>query len=208
MGRGSVRRRPRWQVVAAISAAVLAVAGVAWAAGLTVSSKSLGGATLATPTFYPTTLTIPTKGTVGRLERNDTITIIYNRVIQNSSICAGAPQGTSSANGFVFTLTNGGTGNDTLSIGGGTSCPALHFGSFLLGAANYTTGTINYTGSTIAITPAATTTTIVLTIGTGTNATTVNTATVIKYIPDPLITDTTAVAIGANTALTTSAVHF
>jgi hypothetical protein len=201
-------RRRRSTALFAVTAAVVCLAGVAWAAGLAVSSKPLGGATLTTPVLYPTTLTIPTRGTVGRLERNDTITVVYNRVLQNSSLCAGAPQGPSSASGFVFTLTNGGTGNDTLSIGGGTSCPGLHFGSFLLGSTGYTTGTIAYTGSTIAIAPGATTTTITLTIGTGTNATTVNAATVVKYVPDPLITDTTGVAIGTNTATTTASVHF
>ena len=204
-------RKQRWTAVAAVPAGVVAVAGVAWAASLAVSSKSLGAATLSTPTFYPTSVTTSnvSKGTVGRLERGDTITVVFNRVIQNSSICAGAPQGASTANGFVITLTNGGTGNDTLSVSGGTSCPAgLHFGSFILGSGGYTTTSITYTGSTVAVSPTATTTTITLTIGTGTNATTVGSATVLKYVPDPLITDTAAVAIGANAAASASAVQF
>jgi hypothetical protein len=197
--------------VAAATAAVVLGAGVAWATTLTVTSQDLGAATLTRPVFFPNSVVIANGGTAGRPDRFDTITIVFNKLVQLSSVCAGAPQSNSSASGFLFTLTDGGTGiNDTLSIGGGTSCPTLHFGSFTLGSPNYRTGTaITYPSSTIAITLGASTTTVVLTFGTAsTAATTVSTATIVKYTPDPVMTDTGAHAVGTSTSSTTSAVQF
>jgi hypothetical protein len=196
--------------VAAATAAIVLGAGAAWATNLTVTSQDIGSATLTAPVFFPDSVVTANHGTVGRPDRTDTITVTFNKVLLLSTVCAGAPQANSTAAGFLFTLTDGGAGvNDTLSIGGGTSCPALHFGSFLLGSPNYRTGTaITYPSSTIAITLAATTTTVVLTFGTASvNATTVSTATIVKYTPDPAITDTAARAVGTNTASTTSAVQ-
>jgi hypothetical protein len=207
-----MRLTRRWGAVAAVTAAVVVGSGVAWAANLAVSSSSLGGAALTTPAFYPSSMAITNvnKGTVGRIEKGDTMQVVFNRVIQNSSICAGAAQGTLSAAGFTFTLTNGGTGADTLTISGGTSCTALHFGSFQLGSGGYTASSISYTASTLAVAPGATTTTVTLTFGgTGsTNSATVSTATSVKYVPDPAMTDTGANAIGTNTTSTTSGVQF
>jgi hypothetical protein len=204
-----VARRSRAVTVAAVVAAALALAGVAWAASLTVTSKSLGGATLTTPAFYPSSLTIVNRGTAGRVDRNDTLTLVYNRVIQNSSLCAGVPQGTLTAAGLTFTLSNGGAGNDVLAIAGGSSCAALHFGSFLLGSTGYlASGSLTYTASGISVTATATTTTIVLTVGTGTASSAVNTASVVKYTPDPLMTDIASRSIGTNTATTASGVQF
>ena len=196
-------------VVAATVAAVFA-AGVAWATNLTVTSQKLGAATVTRPVFFPDSVVIANAATAGRPDKPDTITVTFNRQILLSTICAGTPQTTESAAGFLFT-TDGGTGiNDTLSIGGGTSCPTLHFGSFTLGSPNYNAGAaITYPSSTIAMTLGASTTTVVLTFGTAsTPATTVNTATIVKYTPDPAMTDTAANGVGTNTVSTTSAVQF
>jgi hypothetical protein len=199
----------RTVVVAATVAAVLG-ACVAWAKNLTVTSQKLGAATVTRPAFFPDSVVIANAATAGRPDKLDTITITFNRLILLSTICAGTPQTTESAAGFLFTLTNGGASNDILSIGGGTSCPALHFGSFTLGSPNYNAGVaITYPSSTIAMTLGASTTTVVLTLGTAsTAATTVSTATIVKYIPDPAMTDTAANGVGTNTVSTTSAVQF
>jgi hypothetical protein len=198
-------------VVAATVAAVLA-GGVAWATNLTVTSQKLGGAALTVPVFFPDSVATVNNGNfAGRPQKTDTITVTFNKVILLSTVCAGAPQSSSSASGFLFTLTDGGGAvNDSLSIGGGTSCPALHFGSFTLGSPSYVSGTaITFPSSTLAITLAASTTTVVLTFGTASaNPTTVSTATIVKYTPDAAMTDTAAHGVGTNTASTASAVQF
>jgi hypothetical protein len=192
--------------------AALLAGGVAWATNLTVTTQKLGGATLTVPVFFPdSVVTVNVGNAAGKPQKNDTMTVTFNKLVQLSTICAGAPQSTQSASGFVFTLTDGGGAvNDSLTIAGGTACTALHFGSFNLGSPSFVSGTaITFGPSTVGLTLGASTTTVLLTLGNASGtATTVSTPVIVKYTPDTAMTDTAAHGVGANTASTTSAVAF
>jgi hypothetical protein len=200
--------------VAALAAAtaVFVGAGAAWAAGLTVTSKSLGGVIETVPVFFPDSLaTANAAATAGRPEANDTLTITFNQLVKVSSICTGAAQANATLPGVTFTITNGTAGaNDVLTVTAGpAACPTPKVGSFDLGSPSFVTANTAYSSSTIALTLGASTTTGVLTLGTpATTATTVPGSVVARYTPDPAIQDTSNRFIGTNVAASASVKQF
>ncbi len=189
----------------------LVATGVAYAAGVTVTTDKLGGVALAVPVFFPDSLGTANGGAnAGRPEANDTITITYNGLVQVSSVCAGAAQSNTTLSGFTFTITNGAAGaNDVLSVTGGpAACAAPKIGTFDLGSPSFVTANTAYSNSTFALTLNASTTTVLLTLGKpAANATTVPGAVNARYTPDPAIKDTAAHVI-SSVAATPSTTQF
>jgi hypothetical protein len=181
---------------ALVALSVLVAAGAAYAAGLTVTSATLGASAETVPAFYPDSLVIANGGgTAGRPDANDTITITYNRVLQVSTICAGVGQTSGSLAGFTLTITNGTAGaNDSLAVTGGpAACPAPKIGTFDLGSTLFVAAVTAVPNSTVTLTLNATTTTVVLTLGTpAPTASAVATSVISRYTPDAALRDTSA----------------
>src|SRR4051794_8646391 len=143
-------------------AALLLIAPTALAAGLSVSSGTMGTATTSTPKLYPTGLTVANAATKtsGKAEKSDTVTAGFSEELQASSVCGGAPTtvGTQTIASATVTITNnaGTTGNDVLTVSSvpTSSCTGgvFRFGSVDLGSAGYTTSTATFTTSAVALT--------------------------------------------------------
>jgi hypothetical protein len=104
-------------------------------------------------------------------------------------------QASGSLAGFTLTISNGTSGaNDSLAVTGGpATCVAPKLGTFDLGSTLFVTAATSVPTSTMARTLTATTTTVVLTLGTpAPTAGTVATSVVSRYTPDAALRDTSA----------------
>jgi hypothetical protein len=145
-------------------------------------------------------------GTAGKAEQGDRIVATYSQTLRVSSICSTwsgdfTDQSLTGLSDVTVTITNGGAGNDTLTVTS-ASC-TLHFGSINLGSAGYATvGNMTFSGSTVAtrstVAWAVATRTLTITLGqkagTGTAGTVATSAAI--YTPD------SAIRNGFGTAIT------
>ena len=213
-------RRNRLVVTAtAVVLAIFVSGGLAFAAGVAASAKTIIAGVVTPPTFFVNSITDTNAGaTAGKLEAGDKSVALFAGQVQQSTLCSTWSNATSTQSlaGFTFTLNdNAGTGGtDTLTV---TAAPAacasgFHFGTVDLKNAGYVTGgSATFTNSTIGLTQTASSTTLTLTLGTPGGSGTlvkVTTTSAAVYTPDANITNTTAVAIGLNTSTTTTAVQF
>lgn len=200
-------------------ALVIAMTGTAaFAASLTFTVKHLAAGNLTLPVFYPNNISTTNSGTVRKPTQNDTLTIVYSAELQESTLCAGAPNtiGTQSIPIAVVNIANntGSTGNDVLSMGAISTAACsdgqLHFGSVDLGAAGYvTSGTATFTNSMFAVTQTTTSCTIVITLGNPAGALAqVASGSPAVYTPDPALTDASGHSVGVSTAITTTTTVF
>jgi hypothetical protein len=209
----------RSAVVAATLAVVL-TANTAFAAGMTLNSQHLAAATLGVPAFYPQSIVAANgAATVGKPELNDTVTVVYSRQMNASTLCSGAPtQFLPFSMILSVTITSHAapSGNDPLAISpvGTGTCSGdgiVHFGTVDLGATGYvTSGTTTFTGSTFSLTQTPLSATIVITLGAASGSATaqVTTGGVATYTPDPALTDTAGNGIGLSSAATAATTQF
>ncbi len=100
---------------------------------------------------YVTAVTLTNgTGTAGRVDQSDQIQITYSDPMSVSSLCStwsgdGSDQTINADNQVTVTLTNGGAGNDTLTISSPTC--TLNLGTINLGSTAYTTATVTYGGA-------------------------------------------------------------
>lgn len=203
------------RTAAVLGLAVLQVAAVsiASASTLSVSSETLGVATAAVPAFYPTSVATTASTKPGAPSKGDTVTLDYSQRLQATSMCAGASN-TSNAQtfaGVTVLLADGAVANDSITVTTGPlACPAPRVGTLDLGAPGYATvASITYLNSTLQINQTANSATVVLTLGApSTPASALTAATVVRYTPDPTLTDSSGRVIGANLGLSASVRQF
>src|SRR3954447_13977985 len=93
-------RRHGYSIAVALGAVLLTGTGIAWASGITLTSKSLGASSVTTPTLFPESVTLtnkvgPPAGTVGRVGNGDVITFVWSRQIDLPTLCSAATNGMS-----------------------------------------------------------------------------------------------------------------
>ncbi len=147
-------------------------------------------------------------GTNGTVDQGDTITVTYSQTIRVSTLCSTwsgdlTNQALNTVNDITVTLTDGGAGNDTITVTSATS--TLHFGTINLGATGYVTGgdktfsgNTDATKSTVAWN--ATTHALVITLGKAAGTGTIGTvaASNATYTPDAAIKNGFGTAITGN----------
>lgn len=156
----------------------------------------------------------------GKAEPGDTVTVTFSAAVTPSTICSGlndtanTASTVNTASGLTATITDGGSGNDSLglSAASGTCSGSVHFGSINLGSTAWVTGTVNFSGdgtqsggSATSLAMNAAHTVLTLTLGGKTqNSGSVTSSNVTAtYTPDANITDTNGNAIsgtGSSTA--------
>ena len=204
-------------VAAAAGAAVLiAVPGAAWAASFSLTSKALTAKALATPVAYPTSVVTANVGSiVGRPQATDTVTVVFSVQLSQATLCstwtnATAPR-TLSGPSTILQIADGGSGNDVLTVSSVSAaiCSAgFRFGSLNLGHTGYVTATRTFTSSTITLSQTASSTTLRLTLGTASGATTTGASgSAAVYTPNPLVADLSGNVCGANTATSVATVQ-
>jgi len=219
----------RLRVPVAIVVAIVASAGVALAATLALTSKSLTtfSADQAAPTttaggFTPSSLVLanrasPTAGTSGFAESGDTVTVTFSHAIKQSSLCSNwtTDLASQALTGVTVTIDNDGpdnTLNDRVVIGASpAACTGgFQFGHVDLGSKGFVTSTgssfkdVPFTGSQIDVTGS----TIKITLGTsatgGTNGelNPISSQTTAVYTPDSDIKSSTNVAVSGTASVT------
>ncbi len=201
----------------AAAGAVLLSATAAYAAAVTAGSTHLGTTALAVPPLYPNSVvTANHSNRTGQLQKNDTVTIVFSRELNASTLCAGAPTQTGTLTGSGITVTvhgnAGPSGNDLLSIDSASACSdgEMAFGSLDLGSNGFvTSGTATFSNSTVALTQTSDSATVVVTLGNASGTfKRITSFVVATYTPDPSLTDTAGNAIGLSSAFTTSTQQF
>jgi hypothetical protein len=162
--------RGRGLVVTAVAAAGASAAGVAFAASLAVTSKTLTGASVTTPAMYPVSVTIANGRTAGKPDKSDLVTLVWSKPIDEPTLCSGWANSSSTQSiALTWTLTPGsGGGDDSLAVGGtvpATCAGGFQVGTIDLGAAGYVTGGPLNFATTTALTVSATTSTLTVTFG-------------------------------------------
>jgi prepilin-type N-terminal cleavage/methylation domain-containing protein len=178
------------------------------ASGATLGSRNVtvtnpdGGSGTANNAFaiVAPTITSVTLGnggnTPGTIQKDDTITIVFSSQMSESSICSTWTPDTNdqslSAAGNVVTVTDGGAGNDTITVSA-TAC-ILHFGTIDLGSTGYVTGgnaSFGSGGNKTMFAWNATTHTLTITLGTKSGAGTLQnvSSSAPSYSASPAITD-------------------
>jgi hypothetical protein len=192
--------------------------GVAYAATFTLTSAHLGAAGVTPPVMFPVSVTTANHGTLpGKVEKLDTVTFVWSRVLDETTVCSGWSNAQTThtlSMSWVIQQNTGSTGNDVLVPGatGATCSSGLHVGSVDLGAPGY----INTANGTIAasatvITVGSTTTTLTVTFGgapTGGTAGTVLSGVAATWTPDSAVTDTAGHNCGSNLARSSATVQF
>lgn len=193
-----------------VAAGGLLMSGVAWAAGLVVTSGRLGTATLSAPPLHPTAVTVaPAKVPGAAPDTDDVVTVDFSEPLRAASVCPGvadsaAPQ---TLPDVVVRLVDGGAAHDTLVVTGGpAACPAPRFGTLDLGTPDYATGAIDFPGSTLTLTSPPRLTIRLGKVKRGPAA--VSQPTVITYLPDPRLADRQGTLVGATTAATAPGQQF
>ena len=205
-------RRP--VVVAMAVCAAVAMASASDAASFTLTTKKLGAASVSTPIMFPDSVSSTNAGTtVGKMEKNDTITFVWSRPIDETTLCSGwaNAQSTHTTN-ISWTVQNntGSTGNDVLVPAATATCSSgLHVGSVDLGAAGYVTSTATLSNAPTTVTVGATTTSLVMKLAANApGAGTVTTGTAALWTPDSAVTDLSGHNCGSNLAKTGETVLF
>jgi hypothetical protein len=203
-------------VVATVAAALLASGlGVAAAASLTVQSAHLVAAAATTPVMYPRSVAFTAGTTAGRVEKSDTVTLVWSQPVDEPTLCSGWANSSSSQSiALTWTVTPGsGSTNDTLAVGGtvpATCSSGFHVGTVDLGARGYVSSTpVSFTSSTTSLS-VGTTTTLTVTLGTqsGTGIGTVSSGTAATWTPAAALRDRSARSCGANLASSLTTVQF
>jgi hypothetical protein len=111
-------------------------------------------------------------GTAGKAEQGDRVVATFSETLRVSTMCSTwsgdfSDQTLAALGDVTVTLTDGGVGNDTLTVTS-ASC-TFHFGSINLGSTGYVTGNVTFSGSTTAdrstIAWSASTRTLTITLG-------------------------------------------
>jgi hypothetical protein len=209
----------RAPAVAAVAALVLSCAGVALAASFTLTTAGLGGTGLATPIMYPyvvTTANAGGKAVTGRIDRNDTVSVVWSRPIDQPTLCSSLSNGTpSSSSSITWIVQNntGTTGNDVLVPGTVAGCnTGMHVGSIDLGSPGYITGSNGtFAAATTTLSVGTTITSLQVTIPgapTGGTVGTVSSGSAAVWTPDPAVTDLAGRNCGTSLAQTATTVQF
>jgi hypothetical protein len=209
----------RATVLAAVAAIVLCCAGVGAAASFTLTTARLGSASPATPVMYPyvvTTANAGGKAVNGRIDRSDTVSVVWSRPIDQPTLCSGLSNSTStSTSNMTWIVQNnaGTTGNDVLVPGSITGCSTgMHVGSIDLGSPGYITGSNGtFTSATTTLSVGATLTTLQVTIPgapTGGTVGTVSSGSAAVWTPDSAVTDLAGHNCGLSLAQTATTVQF
>ncbi|HYI98491.1 MAG TPA: hypothetical protein VEX36_02265 [Thermoleophilaceae bacterium] len=115
------------------------------------------------PTATDVQTTNAAGGIAGRPEAGDTLTLTFSKPIDPNSVL-GAWSGADTS--VVVRITNGGTGNDVLTIRNAANAAQLPLGSIALGRIDYVTTTVNFGATATASQMRQVGNTIVLTLGT------------------------------------------
>lgn len=144
-----MNRRAR-RVAGVIVGVTVLVAGVAYAASTTLTSKKLTVLTAPAPSGTTTAANVMTLrignvsgGTAGRAEKGDVVEVTYNPAISTSSFCSGWNGQINGSDQVKVTVVDGGAANDSLTlqaIGSATCANAFSFGSVSLGHTGYVSG--------------------------------------------------------------------
>ena len=188
-------RPTRTTSIALTAAAAVALSGISWAAGLTVSSQRLTAATLAAPPFFPTGVSVVTNAKGGAApDQKDVITVGFNRALSAASVCAMTAD--VDVAGFTITITDGGAVNDTLTVTAGPAgCSSPRIGTFDLGTSGYVTGgSATSTGSTLRVVTSPPSLQIALGTRPAPKLNDVAGVTTVRFVPHPLLTDRSAQA--------------
>lgn len=157
----------RRSIVAMFCAICLAMAGVSYAASFALTTQKLGAAAVSTPIMFPDSVTTANAGAnVGKIEKNDTITFVWSRVINQPTLCSGwsNAQSTHTVN-MTWSIQNnaGATGNDVLVPGTTATCTAgLDVGSVDLGSPLYVGSNGSSNSNPTTVTVGATTTSLTM----------------------------------------------
>ena len=199
-----MRRQALGAWLAAVGILSLSGSGVAVAAGVGVVSARLGTSTVPAPVFHPTSVSASRASQSGAAPaQSDSVVIGFSQPVRTSTVCPGVADGTGVQvlEAVTVTITDGGGGNDVLTVSAGPSvCPAPQFGSVDLGTGGYVSGSpITYTGSTLSLTPAPSQLTVVLGRLNG-KTSNVSGATVLRYTPPAALSDRSGRVVGSSTA--------
>ncbi len=181
------------------------------AAGNSLSGAGNGGATGQAYTLDRTIASVTLLnggGTSGKVDQGDPIVIRFSRDMQPSSFCAtwidvaGIFLDIAGGNEVSVTLTDGGAGNDTLTVSATACLTGFKFGSIDLGSPNYLTGGGSRTfagafgsASTIGWVPATFTLTVVLGAPSATTGFGTVDSSAPVYTADPAIRDRSGDAV-------------
>jgi hypothetical protein len=203
-------------VIAFVTASCMAFAGIGYAASFTLTTTKLGGAAVTTPIMFPDSVSTANVGpNVGKMEKNDTITFVWSRVIDQTTLCSGwaNAQSTHTTN-INWTVQNntGSTGNDVLVPAATATCSSgLHVGSVDLGAAGYVTANSTLSSAPTTVTVGASTSSLVMKLAANAPSIgSVASGTAALWTPDSAVTDRSVPAnnCGANLAKTNETVLF
>ena len=210
----------RLTVVAVVTGLVVSVAAAGYAASFTLTTKKLGGSAVTTPVMFPDSVLIDDPGgkghVVGRPDNGDTVTLVFSRQLDASTLCSGwSPTATSGTVKVTWSVVNGtGGANDTLQV---TAAPAtcssgFHIGTIDLGSGGYNTSTsadIDFPSNTT-LTVGGTTSTISVALAGKAGGTqgTVSSGSAATWTPDSAVTDRNGRNCGANLAKTSATVQF
>ncbi len=153
---------------------------------------------------YVTALSLVSGGAIaGRVDAGDRVVVTFSDTMAVASICStwsgnGADQLLNGDNQVSVTLTNGGAGNDTMTVS--SSACVFSFGTINLGSTAYTTTNVTFAGaaankSTAAWSASGRQLTITLGAASGAGAATVTSSTPV-YTPAAALTNPSAVPVG------------
>jgi len=211
----------RRAIVAVVCCSCLAMATIGYAASFTLATTNLGAASGATPIMFPDSVVLDDPGgkghTVGKVDNGDTITLVFSRLLQASTLCSSwTNSGPNSNVSLQWSITNGtgGANDSATATGTSASCSGgLKVGTIDLGATGYDTATaaIDFpTTSTSISFGASTTTTITATLNGRTHGTqgTVAAGSAATWTPNSAVTDRSGNNCGANIAKSSATVQF
>jgi len=168
-------------------------------AGNTVSV----GTTVSVGVYVTGTTTTNGTGTTGRVDAGDSFTVSFSDVVAVSTLCStwsgdASDQVLNGDGQVVVTLTNGGAGNDTMTLSSG-AC-TINLGSLNLGSTAYTTATVTFSGagtnrSTMTWSSATHTLTVTLGAVSGAGPATVTSSTPV-FTPSVAVTNPAGVSAG------------
>lgn len=209
----------RRAVVAIVCCACLAVATIGYAASFTLTTKKLGAASVTTPIMFPDQVITTNVGpNVGKMEKNDTITFVWSQVVDQTTVCSGWANSTSTHTtniDWVVQDNAGATGDDVMTPGNApaTCAAGLHVGSVDLGSSGYVTnGDATFAKSPTTITVGTSTTSLVVKIpgapAGGKVGPVVTTGSAAVWTPDSTVTDLSGRNCGSNLAKTSATTQF
>ena len=132
-------------------------------------------------------------GTTGQAETGDAITLTYTESMDANSILSGWTG--SAATTVTLRLVNGGAGNDSVQIWNAANTAQLPLGSVNLGGTGFVTATVTFSGSTMTQSGSS----VTVTLGTPSGATTRATPGTMSWTPSATATDRAANACSTTT---------